>query len=1209
MRVSVGFTRQRDGIRVVLVSVIVAAGAVAGFTRIARAQGTPRPNILLLYVDDLRHDGLGATGHAFVETPNIDRRIADQGMNFRNSFVNCPLCSPSRASLLTGQYAVTHGYTVNDDVNAVPDERLPSYQIALRNAGYRVGHVGKWHKDSYFDPRPGFDYWVAFQGQGFHTNPTLRVKQDSEPARTVNETGFTTTILTDYALDFLNEHGAGGTRAEPFALTLSFKAVHGPHGDQYTESGGAYVGQAIRRPPNATPGYGGYDINQEKPVYSLAGLTGLTLNTTMGNSQQISQMEMMKDIDANIGRVLDALEAKGLDANTLVIFTSDNGFFWGEHGRGDKRLAYDESIRVPLLVRGPGVQRGETSDALVTNIDLAPTILTAAGLPVPRSMQGKPLNGLLSGSGGFDRDAVFAEYYPEEKQPGIQRWDAIRTETHLYVTHPEAGSQYDELYDVVNDPYQINNLLLPVPSAALPAGTRQVLRQMQTRLQELRREANGVNPFTRRLVKGSRLDFTVTGQGAVLSGLTSSRVGSNTDLPTKGSGRSAVIAYELPPIADPALLERAFVSFHILSQTGNVSRINADLWAIGITDGTTLLAEHLEADAELDLPDRADNLKLQDNIIVMGNHLARTFSDDDAAVLLAGYLRDFYEANPEYAGGSFLQVRLNPDRDPGVISAGWDISTMEAATSQADPRPYTFRQPALVIYETVPEPASTAPARPRNAAWHEVVPSPIPGSKPRSVVFILSDDHRYDAMSFLGHQFAKTPVMDSLAANGAYIKNALVTTSLCSPSRASILTGLYTFRHRVIDNNRPIPPGTVYFPQYLQQAGYATAFIGKWHMGGESDRPQPGWDHWVSFAGQGHYLPPSPDYTLNVNGRRVRQKGYITTELTDYAIDWLKQRNPGDKPFFLYLSHKAVHANFTPEAKYEDSLAHLTFERPKSESSTAVDRLKPRWLRDQRNSWHGVDFPYHSELDIERYYKRYCETLRSVDDSIGRVLRQLEEMGIHDETLVIYMGDNGFLFGEHGLIDKRVAYEPSMRVPMLAQCPDLIKAGTVLDEMIANIDIGPTVMEAMGLQKPPHMDGMSFLPLVRGETIPWRDRFLYVYYWEKNFPQTPTTFALRTPARKYITSYGLWDADELYDLESDPEEARNLVYDPASAKEVRAMENELYRMMAELGGMEIPLNQPKGGINDKRLHSRGGDEAVAFPTPMVVDEPLNHDAD
>lgn len=502
------------------------------------------------------------------------------------------------------------------------------------------------------------------------------------------------------------------------------------------------------------------------------------------------------------------------------------------------------------------------------------------------------------------------------------------------------------------------------------------------------------------------------------------------------------------------------------------------------------------------------------------------------------------------------------------------------------------------------------------AAVHAVVPVPtemvperIPGAKPRSVVFILSDDHRYDAMSFMGHQFAKTPVMDSLAANGVHLKNAFVTTSLCSPSRASILTGLYTFRHRVIDNNRPIPPGTVYFPQYLQKAGYATAFMGKWHMGGASDDPQPGFDHWVSFRGQGNYLPPGPNYTLNVDGKRVKQKGYITDELTDYAVDWLKQQKPAEKPFFLYLSHKAVHANFTPAERHAGTLADLPFTRPASEADTEANHhLKPRWLHDQRNSWHGVDFPYHSELDIERFYKSYCETLRAVDDSIGRVLDQLKAMGILDDTLVIYMGDNGFMFGEHGLIDKRVAYETSIRVPMLMQCPALFKGGSVVDEVVANIDIAPTIMEAMGLEKPPHMDGASFIGLARGRQIPWRDYFLYVYYWEKNFPQSPTVFALRGDRFKYITYYGLWDADELYDLQADPGETKNLLFDPAYRNTARQMEDRLYGMMGELGGMDIPLNQPSGGSQNKRLGSRGGKHAAGFPDPFVLDKPVNANA-
>lgn len=504
--------------------------------------------------------------------------------------------------------------------------------------------------------------------------------------------------------------------------------------------------------------------------------------------------------------------------------------------------------------------------------------------------------------------------------------------------------------------------------------------------------------------------------------------------------------------------------------------------------------------------------------------------------------------------------------------------------------------PALALAAVVPVPT-------------EIVPQPLPGAKPRNVVFILTDDHRYDAMSFMGHPFAQTPVLDSIATNGVHLKNAFVTTSLCSPSRASILTGLYTFRHRVIDNNRPVPRGTIFFPQYLQKAGYATAFIGKWHMGGESDEPQPGFDFWVSFRGQGHYLPPNPNYTLNVNGQRVKQKGYITDELTDYAIEWLAKQKPAEKPFFLYLSHKAVHSNFVPAERHKGKFSNLPFQRPRTETNppTAADNA-PRWVRDQRNSWHGVDFPYHSDLDIERYYKRYCETLCAVDESVGRILEQLKKMGVYDDTLVIYMGDNGFMFGEHGLIDKRVAYETSIRVPLLMQCPSLFKGGAVVTQMVANIDIGPTVMEAMGLAKPPHMDGESFLPLAQGKSVPWRKEFLYVYYWEKNFPQSPTVFALRGDRYKYITYYGLWDADELYDLQADPEESRNLLYDAKHTPIAREMENRLYALMEELGGLQIPLNPPLGGSANKRLRTRGGDRAADFPKAFVVDEPINRDA-
>ncbi|MFG0335594.1 MAG: sulfatase [Maioricimonas sp. JB049] len=500
--------------------------------------------------------------------------------------------------------------------------------------------------------------------------------------------------------------------------------------------------------------------------------------------------------------------------------------------------------------------------------------------------------------------------------------------------------------------------------------------------------------------------------------------------------------------------------------------------------------------------------------------------------------------------------------------------------------------------------AATAPA--------DVVPVPdsvsperIEGATPRNVVFILSDDHRYDAMSFMGHPFARTPHMDAMAENGVHLKNAFVTTSLCSPSRASILTGLYTFRHRVIDNQRPVPEGTLFFPQYLQKAGYTTGFIGKWHMGHASDEPRPGFDYWFSFRGQGNYYPPNDRYTLNDNGKRVSQDGYITTLLTDKAVEFLQQQSGSDRPFFLYLSHKAVHGPFTPEPKYRGTLADEPFELPPS-SGQHTNNLgnRPRWLLDQRNSWHGMDFPLHSGESVEALYKSYCEALRSVDDSIGAVMEQLKKMGIHEETLVIYMGDNGYMFGEYGLIDKRVAYETSSRVPMLMQCPALIEGGTVVDEVVANIDIAPTVMEAMGLKKPPHMDGQSFLPLAQGKSVPWRDYFLYVYYWEQNYPQTPTHFSLRGDRFKYTTYYGLWDMDELFDIQADPMEQTNLIHDPKYVETAKRMQGRLYDMMEELGGMQIPLNPPRGRQQNKRLRDRGGVEAADFPEALIVDEPL-----
>jgi len=475
---------------------------------------------------------------------------------------------------------------------------------------------------------------------------------------------------------------------------------------------------------------------------------------------------------------------------------------------------------------------------------------------------------------------------------------------------------------------------------------------------------------------------------------------------------------------------------------------------------------------------------------------------------------------------------------------------------------------------------------------------------PRNIVYILTDDHRFDAMGFVGHPFLETPNIDSLAKNGAYLPNAFVTTALCSPSRASMLTGLYAHNHGVIDNNHPVRSDLVFFPQLLQRAGYQTGFFGKWHMGGEDAGPQRGFNRWVSFAGQGLYwaknkggtrmVQGSSDTGLNVDGKSVSQKGYITDELTDYALDWLKQQ-PKGQPVFIYLSHKAVHAEFVPAdrhlGRYKDKALPVPASRTLHENA-------PMWVQNQRNSWHGVDFPYHSELDVADYYRRYCETLLAVDESVGRVLAALRERGQLENTLVVYAGDNGFAFGEHGLIDKRTAYEWSMRVPLLMQCPDAVKAGTVVQQVVANIDFAPTLLEASGIEETlPAIDGRSFWPFARGETIPWRTELLYEYLWERNFPQTPTLHALRSDRYKYIRVQGVWDLDEFYDLQNDPGETRNLIFSADHQALIKQFNRRLFAVLDETHSNSLPLRADSGKVNNLRRES--GSPSAAFPSELI----------
>jgi len=471
-----------------------------------------------------------------------------------------------------------------------------------------------------------------------------------------------------------------------------------------------------------------------------------------------------------------------------------------------------------------------------------------------------------------------------------------------------------------------------------------------------------------------------------------------------------------------------------------------------------------------------------------------------------------------------------------------------------------------------------------------------------NIIFILADDHRYDFMGFTGKvPGLKTPNMDRLANEGAHIQNAFVSTALCSPSRASILTGQYAHTHTIVDNQAPMPKGLVFFPQYLQKAGYQTAFFGKWHMGDADDAPQPGFNHWESFKGQGVYYNP----TFNINGKQVSYKdsAYIADLLTDHAIGWIKKQDQ-DKPFFLYLSHKGVHADFNPAKRHRGIYKNMEIQYPPSMFLTARDTSKtmnlkkkmikdpaagltvnypgiPEWVVKQRYSWHGVDYMYHGQVDFDDFYRKYCETLMSIDESIGEILNSLEQNGLDKNTLVIYMGDNGFSFGEHGLIDKRHMYEESMRVPLLMRYPEMIKPKTKLDQVIQNIDIAPTILDLARQKTPPSMQGKSFLPILKGQQIPWRDKAFYEYYWEYDFPQTPTVFGVRTERYKYIRYEGIWDTNEFFDLQNDPHEVNNLIASPEHQSLIKQMAGDVYNWLETSNGMQIPLK--------RTIKHRGGD--------------------
>ena len=447
-----------------------------------------------------------------------------------------------------------------------------------------------------------------------------------------------------------------------------------------------------------------------------------------------------------------------------------------------------------------------------------------------------------------------------------------------------------------------------------------------------------------------------------------------------------------------------------------------------------------------------------------------------------------------------------------------------------------------------------------------------------NVLFILTDDQRWDALGIAGNKYLKTPNMDRIGREGVWFRNAFCTTSLCSPSRASILSGLYAHKHGVLNNFTEYPAaGFKSFPMVLQGEGYDTAYIGKWHMGEDNDLPRPGFNWFVTHKGQGKYF--GTEFCFNGERREV-MKGYYTTVVTDLAEEWIK-RPRGDKPWCLMLGHKAPHSFYVPEEKYAH--AFDAARTPYPETAFMLDD-KPAWIKDRLYTWHGIYGPLfdwrkkfpddtpEGVKDFEAMNRAYWATLLSVDDSVGRLYNLLKQRGELDNTIIVLMSDNGILSGEHGMVDKRTAHEPSIRVVQLVRYPGLTPPDQpkVVEQQVLTLDVAPSLLQLCGAPALPDIHGQSWVRLVQRGDLGWRTSWFYAYNYERQFPYTPNVRCVRTEKWKY-THYPHGDGSldrhmaELYNIEFDPEERHNLIANPKYAAEVAALQTELMRLMAASG--------------------------------------------
>ena len=472
----------------------------------------------------------------------------------------------------------------------------------------------------------------------------------------------------------------------------------------------------------------------------------------------------------------------------------------------------------------------------------------------------------------------------------------------------------------------------------------------------------------------------------------------------------------------------------------------------------------------------------------------------------------------------------------------------------------------------------------------------------------MADDHTQQMMSCYDDRYVQTPNIDRVAQGGLMFTNSFVANSISGPSRACLLTGKHSHINGFRDNTTSVFDGSqLTFPKLLQQAGYETAIVGKWHLGGEPT----GFDYWEIVPGQGDYYNP---HFITQGDSLVQRMGYVTNVITDLSLDWLENKRDKDKPFCIMIHHKAMHRNWMPELEdlplYEDKVFSMPdnfyddyegrVAAAEQEMSIAKDMdmiydlkmlkdgvdtpLKQSYLgilntmtQQEREQWEEFYAPIISdfysanlkgrqldEWKYQRYMKDYAKTLKSLDDNVGRVLDYLEQNGLMDNTIVIYTSDQGFYMGEHGWFDKRFMYEESMHMPLLVHLPKDFNHEGVVDAMVQNIDFAPTFIELAGLDVPEEIQGVSMLPILRGDSITdWRKSLYYHFYEYPAEHAVKRHYGVRTDRYKLIHFYNDIDEWELYDLQADPHEMHNIYADPQMQPVVQELRKELVSLQKQ----------------------------------------------